>query len=215
MPEEIKSSYFDLEIKSFEEDGSFEGFASVYGNVDLGGDSVEVGAFAKTLKEKSEVPILWEHREVIGRGVLVDTPTGLVIKGKLTLAVQRASEAYALMKDGAAKGLSIGYQTIKDEWKNGIRHLRELKLHEVSITALPMNELALVTAIKAGRKLSSMSRAEIESAISILRSLLEEAEPEKPETTSDEDADDKSITEPGQDHSTLAPKVQSILDLIR
>jgi HK97 family phage prohead protease len=186
----------------------------VYGNVDLGGDSVSEGAFAKTLLEKSEVPILWEHREVIGRGVLTDTETGLVIKGKLTLAVQRASEAYALMKDGAAKGLSIGYQTVKDEWKNGIRHLRELKLHEVSITAMPMNELALVTAIKAGRRLSSMSKAEIQSAVQILLALLEEAEPEREEITSEEDAA-KSTIEPGPDHSKLTPVVQNMLDIFK
>ena len=31
----------------------------------------------------------------------------------------------------------------------GVRRLREVKLHEVSLVSVPMNELALVTAVKA------------------------------------------------------------------
>jgi hypothetical protein len=53
---------FALELKEAPgEDGSFEGYAAVFGNVDSYGDVIEKGAFAKTLQENPTVPILWQH----------------------------------------------------------------------------------------------------------------------------------------------------------
>jgi hypothetical protein len=37
-----------LKIKSLSDGGTFQGLAAVYGNVDLGGDSIAPGAFAST-----------------------------------------------------------------------------------------------------------------------------------------------------------------------
>jgi HK97 family phage prohead protease len=142
---------FAFELKSLNDDGSFVGVASVYGNKDLGGDVVDKGAFTKTLQERgSRVPILWQHdqKQPIGYGELVDTPTGLKISGKLTLAVAKAAEAHALMKDDVITGLSIGYDTIKHKYEGGARHLQELKLYEVSLVTFPMNEDARVSDVK-------------------------------------------------------------------
>ena len=44
--------------------------------------------------------------------------------------------------------LSIGYHTVRDVITNGVRHLQELKLYEVSIVTFPMNELATVSSVK-------------------------------------------------------------------
>lgn len=137
-----------LEIKELTDEGTFVGFASVYGVVDLGGDVVEKGAFSRTIKSRPEVKILWRHDAPIGKGTIEDTEKGLKISGRLTLAVAQAKEALALMKDGVVSGLSIGFTTVKDEIKDGIRHLREVKLWEVSLTPFPMNEKAVVTAVK-------------------------------------------------------------------
>ncbi len=142
---------FKLEIKEFGNDGVFTGMASVYGNRDLGGDVVEAGAFSKTLSEKNgEVPILWQHdmREPIGIGKLSDSADGLQIKGELALESPTAVKAYGLLKRGVLKGLSIGYDTIRDEVKDKVRYLKELKLWEVSIVTFPMNELATVQSVK-------------------------------------------------------------------
>lgn len=142
---------FPLEIKSFDEKGTFEGFASVYNNRDLGGDVVSPGAFQKTLQSRgSEVPLLFSHdsHRPIGIGRVEDSSKGLRIYGKLTLAVPDAQATYALMKDGVLKGLSIGYNTVRDEVQNGVRYLRELKLFEVSLCVFPMNEAATVTSMK-------------------------------------------------------------------
>jgi len=123
-----------LQIKSVDEAGKFSGLASVYGNVDLGGDVVVQGAFQKTLADRGgEVPILFAHdtRQPVGLGKLRDTAQGLSIDGALVLDVPKAREAYALLK--AKVLLSIGYDTIKSDVQNGVRYLRELKLFEVSL----------------------------------------------------------------------------------
>jgi HK97 family phage prohead protease len=143
---------FKVEFKDFGEQGTFTGLASVYGNRDLGGDIVEPGAFTKTIADKNgEVPILWQHdyREPIGMGKLMDTAGGLQIMGELAVeSSPTAMKAYGLMKKGILKGLSIGYDTIRDEVKEKVRYLKELKLWEVSIVTFPMNELATVNSIK-------------------------------------------------------------------
>ena len=47
---------FEAELKAYSSDeenkGEFTGYASVFGNVDLGGDIVERGAFQKSLRRK-------------------------------------------------------------------------------------------------------------------------------------------------------------------
>ena len=60
----------------------------------------------------------------------------------------KAREAYALLKARVLRGVSIGYDSIKSDIKDGVRYLRELKLFEVSLVVTPMNELAMVTAVK-------------------------------------------------------------------
>jgi hypothetical protein len=47
-----------------------------------------------------------------------------------------------------ALGLSIGYDVIQREFKNGIRYLKELKLWEWSLVTIPCNELATPTGVK-------------------------------------------------------------------
>jgi len=157
-----------LQIKSLDEQGRFSGLASVYGNVDLGGDVVTVGAFSRTLAAKgNEVPILYQHnlKEPIGLGKLTDTALGLQIEGKLVLSVTKAREAYDLMREKVLKGLSIGYDSVKSDVKDGIRYLRELKLYEVSLVTIPMNELATVSAAKSNRPLAESSILELRELI--------------------------------------------------
>ncbi|MFA4974586.1 MAG: HK97 family phage prohead protease, partial [bacterium] len=101
-----------FEIKELTDLGVFEGYASVFGNVDAGGDVVERGAFAKTLKERgSKVRVCHQHdwKDVIGKPLeLREDDRGLYVKAQLVLDVQRAREDYALMKAGALTDLSIG-----------------------------------------------------------------------------------------------------------
>jgi len=144
-----------LQIKNVTAEGQFEGYASTFGNEDLGGDIVAPGAFTKTITENKAVPILWGHntREVIGvNKEFSEDSKGLFVKGQLVLDVQRAREAHALMKEGAVKGLSIGYDPIVVDYsrmeKENIRILKEVKLWEYSVTPFPMNPEAMVTGVK-------------------------------------------------------------------
>lgn len=148
MAKENKQRDFRFEIKEVTDEGTFEGLASVYGVLDNGGDVVEKGAFSRTLNARPEIPILWRHDQPIGKGVIEDSEKGLLIKGRLTMAVAQAREALALMKDGVVGGLSIGFRSVKDEVVSGVRRLKEVKLYEVSIVPFPMNEQAVVTAVK-------------------------------------------------------------------
>jgi HK97 family phage prohead protease len=146
----MEPAQLTLSLKAVNEDGTFSGLAAVYSNRDAGGDVILPGAFTKSLAAKSELPILWQHdvREPIGVGQLSDSDQGLAITGKLVLESDVARKAYALMKAGAVKGLSIGYQIVHDGLQNGVRVLQELKLHEVSVVTFAMNPRAQVMAVK-------------------------------------------------------------------
>lgn len=150
---------FEFKADDVEENGTIRGYASTFGNVDLGLDVVDKGAFKKTISEsKGKWPILADHDpyKQIGWNMRAEEDTkGLAIEGKLDLNVQIARERYSLTKTaqeiGGKMGLSIGYMTIKGEpdTKNpNVRRLKELKLFEYSIVTFPMNTEAMITMAK-------------------------------------------------------------------
>jgi HK97 family phage prohead protease len=142
---------FSIQVKEIGADGSFEAILASYNTKDLGGDIIEPGAFAKTIKEHgSEVPLLWQHKadRPIGTLSLVDGPDALRVKGQLVMDVPDAMNAYRLIKARVIKGMSIGYDTIKDQVENGVRMLKEVRLWEGSIVTFPMNEAAMITSVK-------------------------------------------------------------------
>lgn len=123
--------------KMDDDEGTFTGYASIFNEVDSYGDVVVPGAFKRTLKNKKQFPILWSHNITEPVGVITgqEDEKGLRVEGRLTKGVQRASELRALMRDKAVDGLSIGYQTIKEEndKESGARRLKEINLWEVSL----------------------------------------------------------------------------------
>jgi HK97 family phage prohead protease len=150
-----KRAALRMEIKQIDERGSFEGILATYGNVDLGGDLIEPGAFAKTIQERGNtVKLLWQHdsASVIGALELMDGPDALRVKGQIELDddIPFTRTAYKLLKKNLLSGLSIGYDTIKSNIEpDGVRHLKELRLWEGSLVTFPMNEQAGVTSVKA------------------------------------------------------------------
>lgn len=140
-----------MSVKALQEDGSFEGILASYNTVDLGGDRILPGAFTKTMQERgNSIPMLWQHdpHQPIGTLELSDSPTGLMVKGQLLMDIPQARTAYALLKAKVIKGLSIGYDTVKDAVENGVRQLKEVRLWEGSCVTFPMNEACMITAIK-------------------------------------------------------------------
>lgn len=137
------------------DDGTIEGYASLFGAVDSARDMVMPGAFEKTLRTKSlrRVPMLFQHdpSEVIGIwDELREDLRGLYARGRLIPDVQRSRELIALLRNGAIDGLSIGYRTsrAKIDPKTRVRRLHEVELWEVSLVTFPLLDGARVFAVK-------------------------------------------------------------------
>ncbi len=137
--------------------GEFTGYASTFGNVDRGGDVVERGAFLKTLslKSPSDVLMLLQHNAKgypIGDWLEIrENDHGLMVRGRLDLEDPDGARVYNAMKKGRLKGMSIGYFIPKggaEMNRNGVRHLKEIALEEISIVTRPMNTRALADGVK-------------------------------------------------------------------
>ncbi|TRD19760.1 HK97 family phage prohead protease [Palleronia caenipelagi] len=128
-------------------DGSvIEGYASLFGAEDQGGDIVAPGAYTASLKtlaeRKGSVKMLWQHDPTQPIGVwdeVREDGRGLYVKGRILTDVEKGREAMALVAAGAIDGLSIGYKTRKAVREpSGRRLLSQLDLWEVSLVTFPM-----------------------------------------------------------------------------
>jgi len=204
----IERKFIQFDFKALSEKGEFSGIASSYGNVDLGGDIVMPGAFQSALDERGpERPILWQHRSdsPIGLGTFKETDSALLIeRATLELSLPEAQKAYTLLRAGIVKGLSIGYEAVTWEWRKSddpeawpVRVIKAAKLWETSVVTFPMNEQAIVTAVKAfdqplldffgseisaGRSLSQKHLEMLRTAHGNLSALLAKADATKPAT---------------------------------
>ncbi|SEH60163.1 prohead peptidase. Unknown type peptidase. MEROPS family U35 [Paracoccus alkenifer] len=132
-----------------------EGYASLFGIADQGGDVIAAGAYAGSLARIAargdRVRMLWQHDPAHPIGVweeIREDARGLWVRGRLLPEVARAREAAALVAAGAIDGLSIGYRTLRAERDGkGRRVLTEVDLWEVSLVTFPMLREA-----KLGRK---------------------------------------------------------------
>ena len=198
----MERKFMKFELKEVnEEEGIFEGYASTFTDIpDAYGDVVDKGAFKKTIKEnRNRIKILWNHDvfEPIGKPIeLSEDETGLFVKGKLTLGVQRAKEVLALMKDGVINEMSIGYQTITEKLVDGVRHLKEVKLFDVSPVTFAANPTAQVLDVKnIERSIRNSDMQPIEDAVKSLQALLEKVSVKEPEETTLEAGNDSEAAE--------------------
>lgn len=147
-----------VEFKATGDAGQYEGHFSIFGNVDDGSDVAHPGMFLKTISERSNrVKVFYAHdwMKLIGPPptVLKEDSVGLFAAGRLTLDSFWGKEAWALMKDNALTEGSFGYQAVKFDYESlkemMVRHLREVKLFEISPVPLGMNALTEIRAVKA------------------------------------------------------------------
>lgn len=123
-----------------------EGYASLFGAADQGGDVVERGAYGRWLADLAarggRVAMLWQHDARAPIGVwdeMRENDRGLYVRGRLVLETRRGAEAAALVAAGAIDGLSIGYRTRKaGRDRQGRRLLQDVELWEVSLVTFPM-----------------------------------------------------------------------------
>lgn len=135
--------------------GTFAGYASVFGRLDMNGEVVDKGAFVNLTDWLARGTILWGHnteRPVGYPTEAVADDVGLFIRGAFhSTAEGEAARTWGLERKaaGLAVGLSIGYLVLRDSLVSGIRHLISLALLEVSFVAIPANPFAGATDIKA------------------------------------------------------------------
>jgi HK97 family phage prohead protease len=137
------------------EEGIFEGYAAVFGNVDQANDVILPGAFSATLENRKQyVPICYQHDtdDVIGVCLeLAEDENGLLVKGQLAIKTEKGNDAYELLKLKAITGLSIGYAIPVGGavWSDGVRQLKQIELYEISLVTFPCNVEAQVSSVKA------------------------------------------------------------------
>lgn len=167
----MKRKHFDivLDIKALSEDGTFEGYGSVFGVKDSYGDIVMPGAFAESLarhRAAGTMPaMLWQHDSDDVCGVwleMSEDAVGLKVKGQLALKTAYGSDAYELLKIKAIRGLSIGYVTEEEEVDRvaGVTKLTKLDLWEISLVTFPANTSATVTSVKSIEAIVDLKSAE-------------------------------------------------------
>jgi HK97 family phage prohead protease len=153
-PEPTVASVF-IPRTRIEADGTVEGYASLFGEIDQARDMVVPGAFSDTLRERDirRVPMLFQHdpSEPVGIWLaLREDAHGLYARGRLIPDVKRGRELIALIEQGAIDGLSIGFRTLKGriDPKTRVRKLEAVELWEISIVTFPLLAGARVRAVK-------------------------------------------------------------------
>ncbi len=147
-------------------DGTVEGYASLFGEIDQARDMVMPGAFTQTLQNRGlrRIPMLFQHDPSEPVGIWLELREdwrGLWARGRLIPEVARGRELLALVREGAIDGLSIGYRTVRGriDPKTRIRRLYQVDLWEVSIVTFPLLTGARVHAVKARTRPNRFSTA--------------------------------------------------------
>ena len=135
--------------------GIIEAYVSFFGNVDSYGDVVQKGAFAESIaKHFPRYPKgVWAHdwTQPIAKTLEIKEDTqGLYVKGQLLLDIQKAKEAYILIKEGVVTDFSFGYEVdeaVIDE-STGFRLLKKLTIYEWSPVLVGANDRATLLRVK-------------------------------------------------------------------
>lgn len=156
----METKLIPLEVKA-DAEGSIEGYGSIFGNRDLGGDVVAAGAFSESLAAGIKPKMLYQHDPDRVLGVWDDVSQdekGLKLRGRIATKTQLGRDVSELAAMGAIDGLSIGFRVMEDDWDGPTRIIKNAELWEVSVVTFPMNTEARIDAAKA----ADMSRREFE-----------------------------------------------------
>lgn len=183
------------------EDGQFEAYASIFGNIDSYGDVVQPGAFEGTLKEWAEsgnfLPVLFGHNMMdpdynIGHVLeATEDERGLRVLAQLDLESPKGAQVHRMLKGKRISQMSFAYDVIKGTWGQldgvDVYELHEVKIYEVSLVTIGANQetevLAVKTAmeslaggVKEGRVLSSKHVDSLRAARDSIDAVLAAAE---------------------------------------
>lgn len=145
----------DKRALAIDGDGVIEGYASLFDRVDMAKDAIAPGAFRASLAARgvNGVRLLWQHDAKGPIGVwrsLIEDERGLRVVGELNPVAARARDVFALIRQGAVDGLSIGFKAVRarNDPRSGVRRLVAIDLWEISIVTFPMLSGARVFAVE-------------------------------------------------------------------
>jgi HK97 family phage prohead protease len=155
MKSDILDFGFEVKADDVTPEGLFKGIASTFNNVDSGNDVVAPGAFVKTIaaggRNGNGVAMLWQHELPLGVWQkMEERKQGLLVEGQIAVETTLGKDAHILMKMGAVRGLSIGFnaRVFEIDQQKKVRVLKEVDLWEISVVTFPMNKRANVLGIK-------------------------------------------------------------------
>ncbi len=178
MPNKIGS----YELVDFKADtrpdhlGEATAIVSVFGNVDLMGDRVVKGAFAKSLASWGEsgdpIPVYWSHdwgnpKSNIGEVTAAEeTDAGLQVDMKFDIHDnENAAYVFKLLRTRRVKEFSFAYQIEGErKGKDGANELTDLRILEVGPTFKGANPETELLATKAGAEMSAANRGRLRTA---------------------------------------------------
>lgn len=140
-----------VQFKLHDDEKTFEGYASSFGNVDSYGDTIVKGAYAETLKVNGLPKMFFNHESYevpIGKWVdAKEDDYGLLLTGEFTPGNSKAMEVKAALKHGTVDSLSIGYALKKGDFQDteqGRTIKKVAMLRETSIVTFPADKFATV-----------------------------------------------------------------------
>lgn len=154
--------------------GHIEGYGAVFSTPDSAGEIFHPKAFDGVLKERDllPVPMRFEHQQTIGTWDEIRADSkGLYVAGEVILDADGARGAYALVRKGAVRGLSIGFIPDFDtmSFEGDTRTVKNVKrLGEVSLVTVPANRNTKISQVRALLDDEDLhTRQEIERALRI------------------------------------------------
>jgi uncharacterized protein len=173
-----KLLFKSFKLDNFQEDQNkrltISGWAASFNNIDAGGDVILPGAFSKTLQDrKGRIAFCYQHEidEPIGNIlVLEERDKGLWIEVMLSASEE---DIAIKIKEGILKEMSIGYCVVKygspKYTGDQVAYLEEIKLYEVSLVTIAMNEMAVVEGMKSIEEKSNFFEDSFDRIIAVER----------------------------------------------
>lgn len=157
-----------------------EGYASItdepYTVSDFMGEfteTIEAGAFKKTLEEKDDVRLLFNHdglplaRTKSGTLLLAEDDTGLKVNATIDSRSALAKDVSVSIERGDLDEMSFAFQVLRQEWNGEYteRFIKELKLFDVSVVTYPANPATSIKLRGVDFMLNNLSDADVQEII--------------------------------------------------
>lgn len=147
---------FRVEAKEDAEPGTFEGYASVWSNVDSYGDVMVRGAFADSISSRGLPAISYEHNwDAPPIGVVTDATEdefGLRVKGRLFIEHPDVRSIYEAMKAGGLTEMSFAFLTkdAEDGTHKGekVRFVKSVDWLEAAVVWKGANDAAKLVSVR-------------------------------------------------------------------